>query len=340
MYFPSVPDVPGVPAVPRIPPQIITSVLGNIDQAHGIMSQIGLQAGIAPLTPMGGFLPNVQSAQALIMGVQGNFAAYPSSLFDPYTGPVSDIASQLSGISTTMNLNPAAPLSQVGGAVDGVSGLMGNVSDDLGADSAVDAASLDGVESVTVTAFRGQPQWGIFLSGQSQVEADNVVGFEFRKDWVISDYPVEDGAFQSYDKVETPFDARVQFSCGGSLDTRTGFLQSIETIAGDLNLYDVVTPTKTYQSCNITHYDYRQTARNGVGLMVVDVYLEQVRNTATAAFSQAASNSNTAPAPTKTPAPKAPSAQPQKNGGTKQAQPLSAKDQRELDIALGMALAG
>lgn len=127
----------------------------------------------------------------------------------------------------------------------------------------------------------GFSPWGIYFSGFPLVLADNVVAFEYRNEWSISDYPVERGSFESYDKVSSPFLARVRFSAGGSDGDRAAFLASIEAIAGDLNLYDVVTPEKVYTSCNITHYDYRRSAESGVGLLTVDVWLSEVRQTAT-----------------------------------------------------------
>lgn len=334
MYYPMVPDVPGVPALPRIPPSVISLVSGNLDQATGVMLSVGAVARNTPLLPMSNVLGDVQNALSLVGVVNSNFSTYPSSLFDPFVYPMTDITGNLNSIIDTINSNPTGPMSAIAAPVDTTADLLDNVSGDLAADAGIDDASLDGVESVTSTAVRGQPEWGIFKSGQSVIQADNVVGFDYRKDWTISDYPIEEGAFESYDKVELPFDARVRFSCGGSLDTRTDFLKSIQDIAGDLELYDVVTPTKTYQSCNITHVDYRQTAQNGVGLMVVEVYLQEIRDTATASFSQTASADNGTPTQTKTPAPKSPSAQPAKNGGTKQAQPIPPQDSTAIGTAL------
>jgi len=336
MYYPMVPDVPGVPGLLRLPPSVIALVSGNVDQATDIMTGVSAIARGTPLLPMSTVSAEIQSALSLVNVVNGNFTAYPSSLFDPFVMPMADITGNLTSLVNTIGSNPTGPISLISGTVDNTAELLGNVGDDLAIDAGIDDATLaDGVESVTSTAFRGEPEWGIFLSSRSVVEADNVIGFDYRKDWTISDYPVEEGAFQSYDKVELPFDARVRFSCGGSLETRTAFLKSIQDIAGDLELYDVVTPTKTYQSCNITHVDYRQTAQNGVGLMVVEVYLQEIRATATATFSQTAgTDPNAAPALTKTPAPKAASAQPVKSGGTKQAQPVPPQDTMAIGTAL------
>ena len=123
------------------------------------------------------------------------------------------------------------------------------------------------------------PQWGIFRGGAPVVVADSVIGIEYRKESSLSDYPLEQGAFETYDKVQLPYDARVRFSSGGSEANRAALLASIKAVADDYNLYDVVTPEATYTSVNIMHHDYRRTARNGLGLIQVDVWCLQVRIT-------------------------------------------------------------
>lgn len=125
------------------------------------------------------------------------------------------------------------------------------------------------------------PQWGIFLGGAPVVatgfNADNVISLEYAQEWILADYPIEQGGFESYDKVQTPFRARIRFSAGGSLANRQALLDAVAAIAGDFNLYSVVTPEFTYLKANVHHYDYRRTAVNGVGLIVVDVWLMEVR---------------------------------------------------------------
>ncbi len=127
------------------------------------------------------------------------------------------------------------------------------------------------------------PLWGIFnQDGEVVVTADNVVAFEYKQEWTVADYPMEQGAFESYDKVDTPFSARITFSSGGSFRNREALLDSIEAIAGDLEKYDVVTPEQTYLSVNVMHYDYRRTAVNGAGLITVSVWLTEIRENAVA----------------------------------------------------------
>lgn len=135
------------------------------------------------------------------------------------------------------------------------------------------------------------PLWGIFKSGLPVITAENVVSFEYRQEWAISNYPLEKGAFESYNKVNSPFESRVRFSSGGSLEARQAMLKSIDVATNSLDLFDVVTPDAVYLSVNLSHYDYQRQHDRGVGLLVVDVWCQQIRVTAQTAFSSTKSPS-------------------------------------------------
>lgn len=161
----------------------------------------------------------------------------------------------------------------------------------------------------------GETTWGIFRDGAQVITAETVLAVEYKKNSSIADYPVERGSFESYNKVEIPFDARVRFASGGTNAQRTALLNSIAAIADDLNLYDVVTPEAVYQNVNIAHYDYRRTSTAGLGLLSVDVWCLQVR---------------IAPGPGGDVA-KSPSAAPQFNGGAVQTTPPTAAQSAGLE---------
>ena len=119
-------------------------------------------------------------------------------------------------------------------------------------------------------------QWGVFSGGGAVITADTVLSLGYKQEWSISDYPVERGSFESYDKVALPFDARVRFAAGGSATNREALLSSIAAIAGTTQVFDVVTPEFVYTSATISHYDYQRTSHQGLGLLQVDVWLLQV----------------------------------------------------------------
>lgn len=113
----------------------------------------------------------------------------------------------------------------------------------------------------------------------------SMIEFEFSANSPISNYPQENGAFASYNKVQLPFDVRVKIACSGSSSQRQAFFDTLEALRTSVALVDVVTPEKVYTSCNCKHVDYRRTASSGVELVVADIWFEQVNALAATAFS-------------------------------------------------------
>ena len=151
----------------------------------------------------------------------------------------------------------------------------------------------------------------------------STVEFDFDQEWTIADYPQEQGAFQSYDKVQLPFECRVRLACGGSASQRQTFLNTIfaiaggsplgssslissalsaaggasalTSIAGSLNggilsgsmappLFDLVTPEGTYSSCSVRRVSFSRKSYEGATLIVVELSFIQVRVSSTATF--------------------------------------------------------
>lgn len=140
-------------------------------------------------------------------------------------------------------------------------------------------------DALAFLGIGGPPKWGLFQGGAAVVVAESVVSFGYRKDWTVATFPIEKGAFQSYDKVENPFDVRLRFASGADDEARQAMLASLNAIAGTTQLFDAVTPEATYPDVNVMHLDYDRTAARGAGLLVVDVWVQEIRNSATAAFS-------------------------------------------------------
>lgn len=164
-------------------------------------------------------------------------------------------------------------------------------------------AFLSVVDVLTGDSFTGYgagqpPLWGLFDGANPVVIADTVTDFSYQQDWVIADYPVERGGFESYDKVNSPFRARIQFASGGSEANRQALLDSIQAIGDPLTLYTAVTPTAVYPSMNVEHFSYRRTSRNGLGLLIVDVHLLEIREDGVNSFQNTRSPSGFLAAPT------------------------------------------
>ena len=132
----------------------------------------------------------------------------------------------------------------------------------------------------TISQFTQPPQWGIFHSdnGSIALQPESIIRLEYKHEWNIPNYPQEKGAFESYNKVQLPFEVKIGMTKGGTEAERSDFLNALEDIAGSLDLYDVVTPEISYLNANIQHFDYARSSDKGVTLLTVEVWLIEIRN--------------------------------------------------------------
>lgn len=120
--------------------------------------------------------------------------------------------------------------------------------------------------------------WGIYdLSGNLVFDVDSVLDLKQSAKAKASSFPVEEGTFASYNKVLDPFTTKVRLAVNGP-DRVAAFQAALDVELDSTNLYNVVTPTKTYLNVTLESYDHEQTSSNGgVSGLVVDLSLVQVR---------------------------------------------------------------
>lgn len=158
----------------------------------------------------------------------------------------------------------------------------------------------EGVEQVTVVADR-----------EPVVVPDSFLTFGIRNEYSVSDYPVQRGAFMSYNKVANPYEPFVRMSKGGSLQERKAFLDSLDAIVGTLDLYDILTPEKTYLGVNVLRYELvREGAKGAYFFSAVDLYFREIRQVESVYTTSSADTANAQQS----------SAQPVQNVGTVPAQ--------------------
>lgn len=139
-------------------------------------------------------------------------------------------------------------------------------------------------DSILVTGA-AKDQWGIYTSdGAKVLDADSVMSIGFEAESRVADFPVEQGGFESYDKVALPFGARVVMTKGGSLADRRDFVAKLDEVRTDLNLYNVITPERTYLGANITRVSIDRSREQGANLITAEVILQEIRQTVIATF--------------------------------------------------------
>jgi hypothetical protein len=150
---------------------------------------------------------------------------------------------------------------------------------------------------VVAGAANSSGQWGVFDKSNNLVLIpDSFKELSYRQAWKIANYPMEEGAFQSYNKVQTPFEVRLSMTKGGTDSDRAVFLQNTETIADTTDLFSIVTPEYTYLNVNVENINYNRTATNGAKLLTVELDLLEIRVTAQSPFSNTAQPSGAAQA--------------------------------------------
>ncbi|NPT59110.1 phage baseplate protein [Paraburkholderia elongata] len=178
--------------------------------------------------------------------------------------------------------------------VNGIPALLGKVANvaTVGLLVVADATNI-------LNLFSG-PKWGIFnQDGSIAVKPDSMVSLDFKREWKIPNYPVEQGSFQSYNKVALPGNTRIRLSKGGTDADRSNFLTQVATVAQSLTLFNVAMPEGTLiRNVNFVDYSIHRTSTDGVGLILIDLELEEIRVTATATFANTTAPSGADPVST------------------------------------------
>lgn len=128
-------------------------------------------------------------------------------------------------------------------------------------------------------------QWGLFLNGELALNITSVIGVEPHQEYRLPTYPIEQGNFETYNKVTMPQDIHLQVTKSGTESERTDFLAALDQIAASLELYDMVTPEYVFLNVNIARVSYRRTAAQGATLLTVELALQEIRSNAQSQFS-------------------------------------------------------
>ena len=135
--------------------------------------------------------------------------------------------------------------------------------------------------------FNGlQVLWGVFdASGNLAIQPDTFYGVEPATPYMISDYPIEQGTFGTYNKVKVPERVAVRMVTGGTEANRTAFIAVLDRMVADTNVYTIVNPDKTWKNMNLMSYDFRRDARNGANMLMVNCLFQEIRSIQSVSYS-------------------------------------------------------
>ena len=140
------------------------------------------------------------------------------------------------------------------------------------------AAALTVVGELLPTSLFGT-QWSIIdQNGSWILEPDSFINFEYKNERKIPNYPVEEGSFSNYNKIALPFDCRMVVSCGGNGPmSKRSFLSALDGMLESLDLFTINTPDAIYKNMNLIHVDYRRESRQGVTLLLAQLFFQEIR---------------------------------------------------------------
>lgn len=121
------------------------------------------------------------------------------------------------------------------------------------------------------------PGVGTALSSLGLTSTLSVNSVQYSKETKVSEFPIEKGSFTSYNKVELSSNPVITLCFSGFESDRTKFIEQIDSACKSTDLYDVVTPEKTYRDHSIERYRYERSAERGRTLMFVEISLKEVR---------------------------------------------------------------
>lgn len=137
-------------------------------------------------------------------------------------------------------------------------------------------------------------------TGSPIIVPDTIQVFGYKNTADIPDYPIEQGGFNTYNKVRVPRNIRILMTCAGlnyaqqieqtidqlvnsALGTtfgqgmqRSSFCDALDAMVDSLDQYSIVTPDKTYANFNCISVSYDRTARSGAGMIKAECIFREI----------------------------------------------------------------
>ena len=133
--------------------------------------------------------------------------------------------------------------------------------------------------NVAGTLYRAiSGHWDIFdADGKRLLEFDTFFSIDAMSDAQVTQAPVENGSFASYNKQIAPTRSTVVLGYTGSSLVRSAIIKKCEALISGTDLVSIVTPDRTLLDMSLVAMDYSYRAEHGIDRLVVALILEEVR---------------------------------------------------------------
>ena len=152
-------------------------------------------------------------------------------------------------------------------------------------------------------------EWTIMSEGGGQlVQFTSMIDIDILNEGQALSYPVEEGAFMTYNKVQSPLDIRVTLAKMGLPFEFADILKTLDKYQEEALKLMIVTPSAFFDSMTLQSYGHRHEQRRNANMLTVDLHIVEVREVQSQTTSVEVSS------------PKNPTSSGAKNAGKKQAQ--------------------
>jgi hypothetical protein len=124
------------------------------------------------------------------------------------------------------------------------------------------------------------PFWGVFDSTtlKSLLNADSFLSFRGKGASKLVDFTIQEGAFDTYDKVQIPGTVTLRVSKSGSASDRAALLAQVDALLASITTCYITTPEKTYQNMNMEDFELiRDTEKEAFFFTQLDLNFREIR---------------------------------------------------------------
>jgi hypothetical protein len=117
--------------------------------------------------------------------------------------------------------------------------------------------------------------------GGSAVAFTSFLDIDLKNAGQALSYPIEEGSFANYNKVESPLDMRVSLATQGTDADFEYILTKLDEYKREAVKLSVATPARLYESLTLETYSYKRGREAGAGILTVELTLVEVREVET-----------------------------------------------------------
>lgn len=125
-------------------------------------------------------------------------------------------------------------------------------------------------------------QWTLLdESGGVAVTFTSFLDIDISNEGTALSYPIEEGSFANYNKVQTPLNIRATLGFQGTPSEIGDVLSKLDEYQQATKKISVVTPTDFYRSMTLESYNHAHARDNAANFLVAELYLVEVREVKT-----------------------------------------------------------